>query len=175
MKSQNRGHSWLRPQLEMRDAGTGKGVFAKSSFAKGELLAIFGGHVMPIQEEPVFPDGLSDLAMQIHDGFVLGTKFYEDLEDADRFNHSCNPNAGFHGQIFLVAMREIEPDEQICFDYGMAITCEYRMECQCGSPCCRKIITGNDWKLPELQVRYEGFFQWYLKEKIKQQNNTHIP
>lgn len=175
MKSAKIIHSWLNPALEARDSGTGMGVFSRRSIEKDDLLTIFGGHVMPIHEEPIFPDGRSDLAMQIHDDFVFGTKFHNELEDVDCFNHSCNPNAGIRGQIFLVAIRNIEADEQVRFDYGTVISCEYRMACQCGSPNCRKIITGNDWKAPELQARYEGYFQWYLQEKIKQQNNTRIP
>jgi hypothetical protein len=166
MKSSDRSHSWLKPGLETRNTGTGQGVFATRCFGKDELLAIFGGHVMPIQEEPVFSDKHSDLALQIHDDFVLGPKLYDEIEEADFFNHSCDPNAGFRGQMFLVAMRNIEAGEQVCFDYGMAVSCEYHLDCLCGTPICRKIITGNDWQFPELQARYEGYFQWYLQEKI---------
>jgi len=43
----------------------------------------------------------------------------------------------------------------------------YRFECQCGSKKCRKVVTWNDWKIPSLQKRYSGYFQWYLEEKIK--------
>jgi hypothetical protein len=63
-------------------------------------------------------------------------------------------------------MRDIEPDEQVCFDYGMVLRGAYRMECQCGSPNCRKIITGDDWQIPEIQARYDGWFQWYLQEMV---------
>lgn len=122
MKSSDRSHSWLKPGLETRNTGTGQGVFATRCFGKDELLAIFGGHVMPIHEEPVFSDKHSDLALQIHDDFVLGPKLYDEIEEADFFNHSCDPNAGFRGQMFLVAMRNIVAGEQVCFDYGMAVS-----------------------------------------------------
>jgi hypothetical protein len=39
-------------------------------------------------------------------------------------------------------------------------------ECHCGTDHCRKMITGNDWKLPELQRRYKGFFSPYLQRRI---------
>lgn len=68
--------------------------------------------------------------------------------------------------MFLVAMRDIEAGEQVCFDYGMVVSCAYHLDCQCGSSICRGVVTGNDWRLPELQARYEGYFQWYLQEKI---------
>jgi hypothetical protein len=36
----------------------------------------------------------------------------------------------------------------------------------CGSPNCRGLITEEDWKIPELQKKYDGYFSWYLQEKI---------
>ena len=123
---------------------------------------------MRLEEEPVFPDGRGDLAVQIHDEFVIGPMFPEEIEDTDSFNHSCDPNAGFQGQIFLAAMRDIEAGEQVCFDYAMVLNLpNHRFECRCGSANCRGAVTGNDWKLPELQRRYAGYFQWYLQEKIR--------
>ncbi len=46
--------------------------------------------------------------MQIEERFVMGVKSDKDTEDTDFFNHSCNPNCGFKGQIFLAAMRDIK-------------------------------------------------------------------
>ena len=41
-----------------------------------------------------------------------------------------------------------------------------RMECACGAAHCRKVITGDDWRLPELQRRYAGFFSRYLEDRF---------
>jgi hypothetical protein len=38
--------------------------------------------------------------------------------------------------------------------------------CGCGTALCRGQVTGNDWQLPELQARYEGFFSPYLQRRI---------
>ena len=164
-------HSWLNPALEVRcNSRNDRGVYAKEFLLSGERLAIWGGHVMYLADEPVFSDGKCDFAVQIEERFVLGPKYESEIEGSDFFNHSCSPNAGFKGQIFLVAMRDIETDEEITFDYGMVMNLPeghpYRIECNCGSLNCRGIVTGNDWKLPELQKRYDGWFQWYLQEKI---------
>ncbi len=165
-------HSWLSPKLEVRTVSSGnKGLCAKEPIAAGERLAIFGGHIMSAVDEPEFDHGASDLALQIDEQFVIGTAHESELEDTDYFNHSCNPNAGFKGQIFLVAMRDIIADEEITFDYAMVLheskgAGPYAFECLCGSPACRKVVTDNDWKLPELQKRYDGYFQWYLQDKI---------
>jgi len=83
------------------------------------------------------------------------------------FNHSCNPNSGLSGQITLIAIREIERDEEVCFDYAMSDSSDYdEFECHCGQPNCRKKITGRDWKLPELQGRYRDYFSPYLQRRI---------
>ncbi len=92
----------------------------------------------------------------------------------ESINHSCSPNAGFKGQIVLVAMHDIKKGEQITFDYATVLSKprgvdkEYEFKCNCGSVECRKSITWNDWKNPVLQKKYDGYFQWYLGEKIKE-------
>jgi hypothetical protein len=68
-------------------------------------------------------------------------------------------------------MKDIKPDEEVTFDYAMCLhrvegLPPYRFECLCGMETCRKVVTDDDWKLPELQIRYDGWFSWYLQEKI---------
>lgn len=165
-----RTFSWMNPKLEVRETEKyGKGVFAKHDLEKFERLAIFGGHILTIEEESLLPKEFQDTGVQIAENFVLSTK--ERKEDADCFNHSCDPNAGFEGQIFLVAMKNIKKGEQVVFDYAMVLSSEseltyYSLKCECGSVNCRGMVTTEDWEKPELQERYHGFFQEYLKKKI---------
>ncbi len=58
-----KGHSWLHPALGKRNdaARGGLGIFAMQRVKRDTLLAILGGHVMRLQEEPVFPDGRGEL------------------------------------------------------------------------------------------------------------------
>ena len=147
--------------------GTYKGVFAKERIEAGEKLAIFGRRLTPIAEE------IGDWGIQIDENFVINAYDADtgELEEALFFNHSCEPNAGIKGQILLIAMRSIEPGEEVTFDYAMCLhetegVEPYRMECHCGHPNCRRIITDNDWKIPELQQKYNGWFSWYLQEKL---------
>ena len=106
---------------------------------------------MRIADEPVFENIGADFALQIDDEFVIGANFEADLDDAQYFNHSCNPNAGLRGQLNLVAMRDIAPDEEVTFDYAMVLYCgkgakPYQLECACGAPSCRRIVTDDDWQ-----------------------------
>jgi hypothetical protein len=43
------------------------------------------------------------------------------------------------------------------------------MPCQCGTALCRGVITGHDWRQPDLQRKYRGYFSWYLQRRIKDQ------
>jgi hypothetical protein len=169
-------HSWLNPNLEKRCSDKqGSGIFAKVDVKKGERLAIFGGAVMPIDETYRLPEHMQKFPMQIEERFVLGPADTIP-EDTDYFNHSCDPNSGFRGQIFLVAMRDIKAGEEITFDYCMTVSESvgsefvFTLDCGCGSPHCRKKITEQDWMLPELQVRYNGYFSQYIQDKIEKLN-----
>jgi hypothetical protein len=167
--------SWMNPKIEIRDtAKYGKGVFAKEPLSKDETLFVMGGHILSIEDENNLGDGVDDKPIEISEDYSIGPRSPEDMPLMPQHytNHSCNPNAGFKGQMFMVAMKEIQPGEEITFDYAMIIhsnpnsTCYFKMECGCGEPNCRKIIDEEGWKLPDLQKRYDGYFQWYLQEKI---------
>jgi hypothetical protein len=40
------------------------------------------------------------------------------------------------------------------------------MTCNCGSPLCRRIVTGEDWKIPELQQRYGDHWIPALRKRL---------
>ncbi len=158
--------SWCSPKTERRATPPyGDGLFAAQKIAKGELLAVWGGVIVSTAELHTLPQYVQDRAIQVEDDHHLCSGQIDD--DADCVNHSCNPNAGLQGQITLVAMRDIEPGEEICFDYAMSDGHpSYYLPCQCGASECRHAATGNDWQLPELQKRYKGYFSPYLQRRI---------
>jgi uncharacterized protein len=166
-------NNWLNPELEVRESIIkGKGVFAKKNIPKGTRLAIFGGTLMLIDEIKNLPEHLKKYTMQIEERFVLGPpQNATEPDETDYFNHSCEPNSGFEGQMFLVAMRDIKENEEITFDYAMVVSesvgsdIVFEMECKCMSRNCRKRITENDWKLPDIQNKYSGFFSQYLQKR----------
>jgi hypothetical protein len=82
-------------------------------------------------------------------------------------NHSCHPNVGVRGQITFVAMRDIPAGAELTIDYAMidGDSSEY-MACSCGAQECRKITTGDDWRLRELQQRYAGYFSRSIYERF---------
>lgn len=164
--------SWMNPKLEVQKTGKfGEGVFAVKNIKKNEMLAIFGGYIITALDELKLPEDMNDYGVQIDDDFIIGPTKFSEVGDTDFFNHSCDPNAGFGGQIFLIAMRDIKKGEEITFDYAMVLHKSknrklYKLKCLCGSEKCRKIVSDNDWMNPEIQKKYAGFFQYYIQEKI---------
>ena len=160
--------SYLNPKCDsgaFEEKG-GCGVFARESIMKGELLALFGG-VIAAKDElvPTMPH-FTQRVLQVEDDFYLITP--DPLEPSDCFNHSCEPNAGFTGQIGLVAMRNIEAGEELNFDYAMCDGSNYdEFDCYCGSANCRGRVKGTDWSLPGLWEKYNGYFMPYLARRIE--------
>ena len=160
-------YSFLSQKAQVGDAGRkGLGVFATAPIAAGDTIAAFGGHVLHKRDFDALPEFRKIHGIQIDDElFVVGD---EELEPADYPNHSCAPNTGIVGSIMLVAMTDIAPGEEICFDYAMCDSSDYdEFVCECGTPACRKVVTSADWQLPELQERYRGFMSSYLQRRIE--------
>ena len=159
---------FLTSKLEVRHAPEkgGHAVYARKPILKNELLAVWGGQVVTLEQVLALPRGEQGHTIQIFDELYMAPLGME--EPADYINHSCNPNAGLCGQITLVAMRDIHVGEEITFDYAMADSSSFdEFECACGAPTCRGKVTGNDWKLPELWKRYKGYFSPYLEHRIQ--------
>lgn len=146
----------------------GCGVFAREPLKKGDLIALWGGRIVAEDElDPNMPN-FTQRVIQIEEGFYMETP--EPLEPSDCFNHSCSPNAGFTGQIGLVAMRDIRAGEEITFDYAMCDGTPYdQFDCFCGAEKCRGSVRGTDWMRPELWEKYDGYFTPYLARRIEAQ------
>jgi SET domain-containing protein len=158
--------SYLSPKLETRpnQVKGNCGVFARRLVKKGELISLWGGKIISADEVDWDMENFTQQVLQIEDNFFLLTP---SMEPADCFNHSCNPNVGLTGQIGLIAMRDIKAGEEVCLDYAMCDGSSYdEFDCSCGVPECRRRITGEDWKRPELWERYDGYFSPYLQRRI---------
>lgn len=141
---------------ERRASGRkGDGVFATRPFRVGEtvLRGVVAGHA--VENDPY--------AVEV----ALGEYIYEGGL-SPLVNHSCDPNCGVHrngqGALDLVARISILPDDEITVDYAMhSYVVEYFPErCLCGSPLCRKEVTG--WRdLPDTRkAAYAGFTAPFL-------------
>lgn len=192
--------SWMNPKLEVRTTGKygvanlphaengrkiyknklglGNAIFANKEIKKNEILFVMGGYILSIEDENNLKGIIADKPIEISKNFSIGPRKTSDLPRMPQHyvNHSCNPNAGFDGQIFMVAMRTIKKDQEVTYDYAMVMCPNkesdslFTFSCLCGSKNCREVISENDWKNSELQSRYNGYFQHYLQKQINKIN-----
>jgi hypothetical protein len=78
--------------------------------------------------------------------------------DAALLNHSCDPTLVWTaGGTVLVAFRDVGPGEELTVDYATASTDpELVVRCHCETYRCRQLVTGDDWRIPQVQQRYAG-------------------
>jgi SET domain-containing protein len=119
----------------------GLGCFATVRFLKGNRIAEYAGEKISRKEamrRMKRPDGkrISELEAEWYiDGSVDGNQ-------TQYINHSCDPNADalvIGGSLFIFALREIEPGEEIKVDYLNSFEQDLSV-CQCLTASCRQRI-----------------------------------
>jgi SET domain-containing protein len=146
----------VRERLALRTSRIhGKGVFARAFIPAGTRLIEYRGERIPAAEgDERYPweEGVpyhTFLFMLdddvVVDGGVRGNT-------ARWINHSCDPNAEsiIEGdRIYLDAIRDIQPGEEITFDYHLITeerhtpAVKRRYPCACGAPNCRGTMLGK--------------------------------
>ncbi|MHB8771384.1 MAG: SET domain-containing protein [Syntrophales bacterium] len=139
-----------RRRTQVRASGIhGKGVYAVRPIKEGEPVLEYKGEIITwrkaLKRHPHDP-GQPNHTFFFHlgDGHVIDAKYSN--APAKWINHSCEPNleARQDGcRVFLEALRNIEPGEELLYDYSLTIegrkTKKVKKEhaCLCGSPHCR--------------------------------------
>lgn len=162
--------SWVSEKLEVRDSDIhGKGVFTKEKISKGEVVIIWGGKVVTAEEFSQ-GNGQTHTNVGIGENLFLVTPNKEEKSVDDFMNHNCNANLWLDDEVTLSAKRDIDADEELFIDYAIELTDEnYKMktDCCCRAENCRTSVTGNDWKIKEIQDLYSGHFSPFINERIK--------
>ncbi|MBS3084975.1 SET domain-containing protein [Candidatus Pacearchaeota archaeon] len=145
----------------LKENGFGEGLFAKKVINKFEKILLF--------EDPVVT-GKKSIKLDfkyytsaIGNGLQIGKDAYIYLKDPGRVvNHSCNPNSGVIKDNLLIAIKKINIDEEITFDYSTTMDEDcWTLEGKCESKNCRKIIKDFKFLPKEIQNKY-------LKKRIVQ-------
>lgn len=160
--------SWRSPKTEVRQSPIhGRGLFAIGDFAKDEIVMVKGGHIVSRDQLREINARLGPVEIQIGDELFITPVTEEEREGSMLYsNHSCDANLGMRGNIIFVALRDIRAGDELTHDWCTTDDDTYSVECKCGSDHCRKVLTGKDWKKPELQAKYAGYFSWYLAQKL---------
>lgn len=137
-------------RTQVRESGIhGKGVYAIRPLKAGDTVLEYKGEIITWEEaldrhphDPSQPN--HTFYFHLDDGHVIDGKYKGN--SAKWINHSCDPNLEAEqdgNRVFLKALRDIEPGEELFFDYGLVIdarmTAKLKKEyaCWCGSPKCR--------------------------------------
>lgn len=164
-----RKSSWISSKLERGTSSIhGRGLFTTETIAKDETVIIFGGYIFTDID---ILKGRADVRTltRIDEKTWFGNRADSELGAEYFINHSCEPNLWYSDEVTLVAREPIPLGAEITIDYGTEIfEPDWRLKdaCNCHSHACRTQITGNDWKLPELQRKYAGHYAPYLNKKI---------
>jgi len=132
---------------------TGLGIFTTVFIPPNVPVLEFTGEIFP--EEKLRHEDSKLLQVGLHTW--LGPSGRSD----DYVNHSCAPNCGLHivgNRAFLYSLYVIPANNEITFDYSTSSTDtigDWKMECLCGAPNCRQIISGFQYLNPELQADYQ--------------------
>jgi uncharacterized protein len=146
-------------------AARGRGVVTTESIRAGEVVAAFGGRCMTRDEFDVLPADQQARSVQVDEQLYMAGAV--EPEPANFVNHSCEPNCVIAGNVVLVAWRDIAVGEELTYDYATTDGSDHdEFECACGTALCRGKVSGHDWMLPELQLRYRGSFSPYLAKRI---------
>jgi hypothetical protein len=131
----------------------------------GETLIVLAGrHEAPARAEAYVEAHAGSRALPIRDDVDL-VQAADDLAACQR--HSCDPTTWLDGDLSIIARRAIEPHEELTIDLGTLIADpSWQRACRCGSPRCRGRISGEDWQLRDVQVRYAGHFLPLIADRI---------
>jgi SET domain-containing protein len=135
-------------RIQTRRSGVhGKGVFAVQPIAQGEKVIEYVGEVITWKEadrrHPHNPkDPNHTFYFHLDDKHVLDALYGGN--SSRWINHACEPNCEADVEdkrVFIKALRDIQPGEELNYDYGLVIdsplTPELKAEYACWAPSCR--------------------------------------
>jgi SET domain-containing protein len=138
-------------RIQVRQSGVhGKGVFAVAPIAAGDVIVEYRGELISwpeaVRRHPHDPsDPNHTFYFHVDDGRVIDALVGGN--SARWINHACEPNCEADevapGRVFIKALRDLSPGEELFYDYGLVIEgrqtakLKKQFECRCGAPSCR--------------------------------------
>lgn len=137
------------PYITVRHSAiAGTGVFARRRIPAGtRVIRYTGRRVTKREAERICARESEQGAV-----YVFQLNRHYDLDGSVRWNtarfinHSCAPNlesVQVGDRIWLEAMRDIRPGEELSYDYGFGPEDCAEHRCRCGAPDCRGYIVGE--------------------------------
>ena len=162
---------WLHPSVAVRPSPiAGRGLFATEDLAGGTVVSRLGGRLVDAPElRRLIEESAAGRAPYV-DSIVVAQDRHLVLEPGgdNRFgNHSCDPNLGWADEYTLATMADVPAGDELVNDYAMSTAdAEYVLRCHCPSYRCRQMVAGDDWRIPQLQSRYRGWWVPYVQALV---------
>ncbi len=140
---------------------TGRGLFTRRAFQQFQTVFVMRGELR------YFASRTSSDCHRYENWVGLGRDRWLDPEAPFLYlNHSCEPNLAICGEREFVALRDIEPGEELTFDYSITEDeLPWRMTCACGTPSCRGTITAIQLLPTEVVHRYMPYVNPHFMRK----------
>ncbi len=137
---------------------TGKGIFTKKSFLRGETVFVIRG------TKKSYNGRIPSKIGQRWIGIGVNKWINPSRQNPAWFiNHSCDPNVGRNSLYKIVAMRDIDIGEELTIDYSMTEEDPlWAMKCSCGAKNCRKIIQSIHHLPIGIFLKYRNFIPKFL-------------
>jgi uncharacterized protein len=150
---------WLHDDIVVGPSDiAGRGLFASAPIPGGTAVSRLGGRLSSTGE-------LYDLHRG--EGIRIDDDSYLVLSPGNRnrfSNHSCEPNLWWTDEYTLSARRDIVAGEELTHDYSASIADpQFVLRCHCESYRCRQMVTGDDWRIPQLQRSYAGHWTPHIQ------------
>ena len=150
-------HATAHPLIEFRPSGIhGTGGFATTAIRAGTRIVEYVAAKITKEE--------SNRRCAASNPYIFCLDEEHDLDgdvpwNPARFlNHSCAPNCEAiedDGRIWIVALRDIAPGDELTFNYGYDLE-DYRDHpCRCGTPDCVGYVVAEEF-FPTVRRRHAG-------------------
>jgi uncharacterized protein len=165
---------WLHPHVQVGPSPIAQlGLFAGADIASGVVVCRLGGRLVTGRElQRIFAEAAQRPDHPYVDTIAVGEDVHLVLpsgQPSHYGNHSCDPNLWWADAYTLVARRTIGVGEEVTSDYATSTgVAAFAMNCACRSSLCRAVITGEDWRRPELQARYGDHWIPMLLARIRE-------
>lgn len=166
-------------RFQVRRSGIhGRGVFALTDIAAGDVVVQYKGELISWQEaelrhEAATGDPYHTFLFQVDNGMVVDGG--SQGNSARWINHSCEPNCEVqeddHLRLFIVAIQPIAKGDELFFDYALELpgrlskATKNAYACRCGAPTCR----GTMLMLPAHKKQWQARLKQEANEAKKAQ------
>lgn len=149
----------------------GRGLVATEPIAAGTMVIRLAGRLVSSSElDALIAATENDPSLPYVDSITVEDDRHLVLPTdttAHFANHSCDPNLWLVGPYEIGVRRDVSAGDELTIDYGtISGAAGFSMACRCGSTECRGVVTSDDWRDLDLQVRYGGHWVPALQGRI---------